>query len=723
LFSGLPQSNAVISDILNALRCDSFLRMLFPHPISIAGVLYALIGAAAPAMGQTGFTAAGAERQREIESRALAAIDPERFEELSATLSAAPHVAGSPGQAAFRDTLLARLTAWGYEPEIASYRVYLPWATDVTLSIVAPDSVALDAVEGPVEGATEPDGPRYPLANGYTGVGDVEAEAVYVNYGLHEDYAGLAAAGIDVRGKVAVARYGRSYRGIKARLAEDHGALALVLYSDPIDDGWFRGEPFPEGPWRPRTGVQRGSVKNGEGDPTTPDGPSVDGAVRVAPEDSPHDLLAIPVIPVSADIAAAILSRIGNARIPQSDWQGALPFRYHVGPGPAAVRLRVGDDRTGPDAGFKQVHDVSARIAGSEWPDELVIVGAHIDAWGPGANDNVSGTTSVLSAARAVRELAEAGFPPRRTIVFAGWDGEEWGLVGSTEWVEQNAGVLAESAVAYLNQDMIAGPGFGASASPSLKPLVREAAGAIPATAGTLRAQWARADSTLGVGDLGGGSDHEGFYQHLGIPSAGHGFGGPYGLYHSAYDTREAVEIADPGYRNQTLSAELVAVMALRLANAETLPLDYAAFARELADLWRERRAQVVAATASEVAIERLDAALDSLAAAAARFETARDGYLAGRVDPERSRAANDELRAVERELTRESGLVGRPWNRNLVFSTDDRNGYATLALPGIAEALLATDTRRVGIEVDDLATRVEAAAARLAAAGRALAP
>ncbi|HET6617832.1 MAG TPA: PA domain-containing protein, partial [Gemmatimonadota bacterium] len=206
----------------------------------VLGVLFA--GTTTEA--QTGFTAAGAEREREIEARVLAAIDPERFAELAVALSAAPHVAGSPGQAAFRDTLVARLAAWGYEPEVATYRVYLPWATEVSLSIVAPEAVDLDPVEGPVPGATEPDGPRYPLANGYTGVGDVEAEVVYVNYGLHEDYARLERHGVDVRGKIAVARYGRSYRGIKARLAEEHGALALILYSDPLDDGWFRGEPY-----------------------------------------------------------------------------------------------------------------------------------------------------------------------------------------------------------------------------------------------------------------------------------------------------------------------------------------------------------------------------------------------------------------------------------------------------------------------------------------------
>jgi N-acetylated-alpha-linked acidic dipeptidase len=393
-----------------------------------------------------------------------------------------------------------------------------------------------------------------------------------------------------------------------------------------------------------------------------------------------------------------------------------------VGPGPVVVRLEVSDDRDGPEAGRKDVANVVARVEGAEWPEEWVVVGGHIDAWGPGANDNVSGTASILAAARAIRALADAGFPPRRTIVFAGWDAEEWGMIGSTEWIEQHADALGESGVAYLNQDMVAGGAFGAGASPSLKSLVRDAAAAIPAGTTTLLAEWSAADSTLAIGDLGGGSDFEGFYHHLGIPSAGHGFGGPYGLYHSAYDTRQAVEAVDPGYRNQTLSSELLAIIALRLANAEILPFDYATYAREIEALWGAVRARAVAVPGADVPAE-LDAALVTLDSAARGFDAARDRYLEGPPGTARSRAANAELRRVERELVRESGLVGRPWNRNLVFSTDARNGYATLALPSIAEAVIAEDPDRIAREVEDLATRVRAAAGRLDAATRALAP
>ncbi|HET6362686.1 MAG TPA: M20/M25/M40 family metallo-hydrolase, partial [Gemmatimonadota bacterium] len=655
--------------------------------------------------------------------RALEAIDAAVVAGLAVPLSARPHVAGSPGQAAFADTLVAWLSSWGYRPERATYRVFLPHAIDVSLTVVAPERVEFELLETAIDGAPAVPEPQYPWANGYSGAGSVEGQVVYANYGLHDDYDLLAEAGIDLEGKIVVARYGQSYRGIKARLAADHGAAGLILYSDPRDDGWFRGEPYPDGPWRPRTGVQKGSVMDGMGDPTTPGRPSVPDADRLAPDAPTSGVPAIPVVPVSADIAGEILSRVEGAFLPEPDWQGALPFRYHLGPGPAVVRLEVDDDRDGPAGGFRDVTDVLARIEGGEWPEEWVIVGAHIDAWGPGAHDNVSGTASVLAAARALRALADGGLPPRRTIVFAGWDGEEWGMIGSAEWIEEHADTLAAAAVAYLNQDGVAGPQFGASASPSLKPLIREAAAAIPSRGGTLRDEWAAADSTLSIGDLGGGSDYVGFYHHLGIPSAGHGFGGPYGLYHSAYDTREAVEIVDPGYANQALSSELVAILALRIANAEILPYDYFIFARELKAHWNGKRAEVVSHPEAGAAAGRLDGALDSLAAAAGRFEAARDQYLTGPVESDRSRDANAELSAVERELTRETGLVGRPWNRNLVFSTDDRNGYATLALPSISEALLAGDAARAVREVDDFATRIHAAAKRLEAAAGALAP
>jgi N-acetylated-alpha-linked acidic dipeptidase len=695
-------------------------------------VLAAALAAAGPVSAQTGFTEEGAQRQRAAEAAALAAIVPADMEAMARTLSARPHVAGTPGQAAVRDTLAAWLRAWGLAPQTPRYEVFLPHATAVSLSLVAPARMDLALGEPPIDGDPSTAWPQYPWVNGYSAPGTAEAEVVYAGFGLHEDYAALDSLGIDVRGRVVIARYGRSYRGIKARLAGERGAAALLLYSDPDEDGYARGDVVPEGPMRPPQGAERGSVYDGVGDPTTPDGPSVVGAPRAPARGLPP----IPVVPISYGVASEILARLRGADLPREEWQGGLPFRYHAGPGPVHVRVTVEDDRGGAAGGRKEVVDVVAQIEGTDLADEWVVVGAHIDAWGPGANDNVSGTVSVWSVARALARLQAAGFRPRRTIVLAGWDGEEWGLIGSTEWVEEHAALLTEGAVAYLNQDAVGGTRFGAGAAGSLKPLVREAAAAVPvseraalgsATPGarSLLELW-RDQSELDrppIGDLGGGSDFSPFSNHLGIPSVSHGFGTRGGVYHSQYDTWFWMDrFGDPGYEHHALTAELLAVLALRLANAEIVPYDYAAFGEEIARRWRELRERAAGrGLVAAGAPDPLGDALDGLAAAGERLAAARDAYLEGPLDPDRSRAANRALRRVERDLTRPTGLVGRPWFRNLVFAADHRNGYATIALPSIAEALEAGDAARLGAEIDDLAARVRSATASIAAAAGAL--
>ncbi len=655
---------------------------------------------AAPAAAQTGFTPEGAERQRALEAAVVERIQPEALSITSWTLAERPHVAGSPAQADVRDALVAWFGAAGLEVEIAAYDVFLPWPVRVRVALTAPDSVELALGEPPIPEDPATERPQHPWVNGYSGAGAAHAEAVYVHYGLHEDYARLDRMGIDVRGKVAVARYGRSYRGVKALLAEDRGAAALVLYSDPSDDGYAKGDVYPDGPFRPWDGVQRGSVMNGVGDPEGPDG-----------------LPAIPVVPVSYRVASEILSRVGGPEVPEPEWQGALPFRYHVGPGPARIRVEVEDDRDGPERGIKPIHNVIARIPGAEIPDEWVVVGAHIDAWGAGANDNASGTASILEAARAIAAEAAAGRPPRRTIVFAGWDAEEWGLIGSVEWVEEHAEALSARVVGYVNQDAIGGTRFGASAAPSLKPLVREAAAAVPAGADrSLLDEWTEESSPAGprVGDLGGGSDYAAFYNHLGIPSVGHGFGTSGGVYHSAYDTWPWMQrFGDPGFEHHALSSRLAAVLALRLANAEIHPYDPALAARELGEAWAAL-AEEARGAGPGTGADPLTAAFARMEAAGRGLDAARAAWLAGPVDPDESRRANEALRASERALTRPEGLVGRPWYRSLAFAADGRNGYATLALPSVAEAIRSADAERIRREVADLATRVEAAAERV---------
>ncbi|HKY61660.1 MAG TPA: M28 family peptidase [Gemmatimonadota bacterium] len=686
-------------------------------PALLAGLLWA---SSTPA--QTGFTSEGRSRQRALEAGLVAAIRAADLDSMARVLSAAPHVAGTPGQAAVRDTLVAWLEAWGLEPAVETYEVFLPHATGVEVRLVAPESIDFLLVEEPVPGDPVTRLEPYPWLNGYSAPGRVEAEVVYAGWGLHADYDRLAEMGVEVRGRIVVARYGLAYRGIKARLAEERGAAALLLYSDPDDDGYVQGDVYPEGPWRPWSGVQRGSVMVGAGDPATPAGPSLAGAPRLAVGAFADRLPGIPVLPVSYRVAGEILSRVRGADIPVPAWQGGLPFRYHVGPGPARVRVRAADDRAGPGGGVKAIHDVVAVIEGTEWPEEIVVIGAHIDAWGAGANDNVSGTISVLAAARAIRAAA-AENPPRRTIVVAGWDGEEWGLLGSTEWTEEHAARLEAGGVAYLNQDAVGGTRFGAGAAPLLARSVREAALAVPGEGGSLLDEWRGGEAEAEVGDLGGGSDFQPFYQRLGIPSASYGFGASGGIYHSAYDThRWMSRFGDPGYRNHARTAQLTAVLATRLANAEVLPYDVSGLAGRLDSLWAPLRAMTVAeAGAGEEDLAPLDGALEDLAAAGEELASARDRYLTGRVDAARSARANRILLGIERGLGRESGPFGDGSNRSLTFAGDPRNGYATLALPGVATAVREASPERVRNEVAELAARLAAAADRAREAARQL--
>ena len=650
-----------------------------------------------------------------FEDRLLAIPDTASVRQMSRTLSAVPHMAGTPAQAATRDFALERMRAWGLEAWSKEYTVYLP----------QPDSVAAWVLTGSrVErlSLAEPGtGPQVPPFNGYTGDGDVTAQVVYVNYGLIEDYKTLDSLGISVRGRIVLARYGRSFRGIKAREAEKRGAVGLIVYSDPYDDGYFRGDVYPKGPMRPAGGIQRGSMMNGNGDPTTPSWPSVEGARRV-PEDS-LVIPRIPIIPMGYGNARRLLEPLAGVSVPQS-WQGALPFRYHVGPGPVRARLKVKTER-GARA-FHKIWNTIGIVRGTKYPDEWVVVGGHRDAWGPGARDNVSGTVSVLESARAFATLAQGGLRPARTLLFATWDAEEWGLIGSTEWVEELEDSLRAHVVAYINEDgTFSGPDFGGAGSPSLKPLIRDAARVVPDPTGpgSVYDVWLRhnkGDTTaLTLGNMGGGSDFAGFYHHLGIPSGGIGFDGPDGIYHSMYDSYDwMTRFGDPKYAAHRAGAQLVSVILGRLANSDILPLDYAAFGTEMSALV----AQLDSGLANKkmtVSTQALKDALDRFTGVARVFNTAR--VAAAGVDSARAVRVNQALMQVERRLTRPEGLVSRPWYKSLQFASDVDNGYATMAFPTVNEAIRYADAATVERELTDLIARVDQARAALVEAAAAL--
>ena len=664
-----------------------------------------------------GYSPGAAERQRAAEAAAVQAPSPAEAERHSRVLSAEAHVAGTPAQRRTADYVIEQMRGMGLETEVRTYRVWLPHATSVRVWRVSPEPMELDLPEPPVPGDATSALPQYPTVNGYSAPGDVSAEVVYVNYGLIEDYARLDSLGISVRGRIAIARYGRSFRGIKAREAERNGAVALILYSDPRDDGWFVRDVYPEGPMRPAGGVQRGSVMNGNGDPSTPGWPSRADARRLPPEEMA--VPRIPVVPMAYGDAAELLRGIRGADVPQ-DRQGGLPFRYHVGPGPVTARVQVTTDaETG---GWKEIHNTFGTLRGSEFPDEIVMIGAHRDAWGPGAADNVSGTASVLEAARALAAQARRGVRPRRTVVFATWDAEEWGLIGSTEYVEDDSARLWRGGVAYLNQDAAAlGPVFGAGGSPSLRATLRDVARGVPdPRGGSVYEAWRRAQAVAdslepAMGDPGGGSDFAGFYNHLGIPHLDWGFGGPYGVYHSHYDGFAWMSrFGDPGFVRHAAAARLGAALLLRLANADVLPYDYVEFARTM----RRHLATADAAIQRqgwEISTAPLADAIGGMEQSAAAFAQARDARLAaGAPGADALRAANAALLRVERALTRPEGLRTRPWFRGLIYAADENNGYANVVFPSVAEAVRAGDRTLAEREIADLAARFGAAAAAL---------
>ena len=677
------------------------------------------------AQATPGYTASSAAAERTLESQAIARPEPARARAHSRALSIEAHVAGTPAQARTRDYVIAQMKAMGLETDVRRYDVFIPHATAVQVWRTSPHPKSLALAEPAVAGDPTSKLAQYLTVNGHSGAGDVKGDIIYVNYGLIEDYARLDSLGISVKGRIAVARYGRSFRGIKAREAEKHGATALLIYSDPQQDGYVNGDVYPKGPMRNRDGVQRGSVFNGAGDPATPGYASVAGAPRLTPDQMtiPH----IPVVPISYGNATELLNGLGGKEVPQ-DWQGGLPFRYHVGPGPISARVKVADDRA--THGTKPIFDTFGIVRGSEFPDEIVMVGGHRDGWGPGAADNVSGTVSVLEAAHAIADAVKAGHRPKRTIMFATWDAEEWGLMGSSEYVEDDSLRLMRGGVAYLNQDVAAqGVRFGGGGSPSLRATLRDVAREVPDPngKGSVYAEWRRASAVAdttepAMSDPGGGSDFAGFYNHLGMPIAEWGFGGAGGVYHSQYDDFTWMsKFGDSTYAYHAAAARIGAAMLLRIANADILPYDYVEFARTM-KRYLPAMDRTLSAKKWSSNSASLREAIGRMEQEATAFASARDVTLAAGAPPRAQReAVNAALLQVERALARPQGLRTRPWYRNLIYVADEDNGYANMVFPSVNEAIRANDERLTASELTDLAQRFDAATRAIAAARAAL--
>lgn len=667
-----------------------------------------------------GYSSATAQRQTALEQLLVTLGDTALARRHSRTLSSEPHVAGTPAQQTTAKYVLTQMKSFGLDTSRANFEIWLPHPDSVVVEVVTPARERLSLNEPALPQDVTSQGPIWQAMNGYAAAGDVTASVVYVNYGLPDDYRTLDSLGVTVKGKIAIARYGRSFRGIKAREAQAHGAVGLLLYSDPQDDGYVPGDVYPDGPMRHPLAPQRGSVYNGNGDPGSPTWSAVPGAKRLS--EAEMDIPRIPVVPLGYANAAKLLQPLKGPGAPKG-WQGGLPFHYHLGNGDVSARVGVWNDA--PEKHWKRATNTFGTIKGSEFPDELVIVGGHRDAWGPGTQDNVSGVTSILEAARMVSLAVKQGYRPRRTIIFATWDAEEWGLLGSTEWVEMKEKELTANAVAYLNLDASAGgTTFGAGGTGSLHPLLREISRLVrqpydSSNSVSVYQAWRKSGNVADtadteLGDLGGGSDFGGFYNHLGIPSAELGFGGPAGIYHSAYDSYDWMSrFGDPGYQVHVAGGTLASLFLTRTANADLVPFDYRAYADHLTETVVRLQA-TVKKSGRALDLGSLDAAIKRLGTAGDRWAGARDAALSGKPTRAQIISANATVRQVERALARPEGLANRPWMRNLIFAADRDNGYSDVSFPSVVEAWQDRNAAKTESELADLVQRFDAAAAIL---------
>jgi N-acetylated-alpha-linked acidic dipeptidase len=669
-------------------------------------------------------------KEQAVESRFLAVPDPKLAEEHLRILTQAPHIAGSPEDKATADYVAKKFRAAGLDTEIVEYRVWMNYPKEISVDVTAPAGVHM---HGParehVDGDPFQDDPRVVMPfNGMSPSGDAEAEIVYVNYGTPADYKKLEEMKIDVRGKIVLARYGENFRGVKAFVAQEHGAAGLIIYSDPADDGWQRGDKYPQGPWHPDTGVQRGSVGymfEFPGDPTTPgiaSVPDLPDSKRTSPAESAQ-MPKILTTPISYAEAWPILQHLTGPDSPR-EWQGALPFTYHVGPGPVKVRMHLVQDYQ-----FRTIWDVIGRVQGTDAPNSWVVAGNHRDAWVYGAVDPNSGTAAMLEAVHGIGELQKSGWKPKRTIVFGSWDAEEEGLIGSTEWGEQHQADLA-NAVAYFNVDVaVSGTKFGASGVPSLKQFLRDVSKSVPSPkGGTVYDAWqktaadvvnthetststylppAAGKHDVPVGDLGSGSDYAVFLQHLGVPSTDIGSTGDYGVYHSVFDNFNWFKkFGDPDFVYEQQMARVFGLLAVRMADVDVLPYDYEEYGKEIT-------AYIDAAKKkSEAEFGTQAPDFKEAANAATEFEKAGAKILAAQRNPPSDVGKlNQTLTDAERALLIPEGLPKRPWYRHAIYAPGEYTGYAAVVIPGVNEAIDKHDLDRTRQQIAALAAALNRAA------------
>jgi len=661
------------------------------------------------------------------------------------TLTAEPHWASSPEDYKTALYVAEKFKAAGLATTITPYSVLMN--KPIKIVIEAFDESGKQLMSGPTPEHVDPvkdggdpfqDDPRIlPAFNGSSPSGDVTGEAVYANYGTLADFKKLAELGVSVKDKIVLVRYGGNFRGIKVYIAQQYGARGVLIYSDPADDGYVKGDMYPKGPYRPESAVQRGSTQFlpiYPGDPETPGIAStldLPASKRIPADQLQANQPSIPVNPLSYKDAAPILQALGGKESPR-DWQGGLPFTYHLGAsgaGKVTVHMHLEQDIK-----LRTIWDVIGTIDGTDaaQKDDWVVAGNHRDAWVYGAVDPNSGTAAMLETVHGLGELLKQGWKPKRRIVIGSWDAEEEGLIGSTEWAEDHESHL-KHAVAYFNTDVgVAGPNFDASAVPSLKQFVREVTRQVPSPAGgTVYDAWKKAqDEGLGrrnqqpaqpadaggevrVGNLGSGSDYTPFIQHLGVPSTDIGSEGPYGVYHSVFDNYNwFIKFADPTFVYEQQQARVFGLEILHMADADVLPYDWRAYGKDIAGYVDTAQRQ------ADTAKLKLDFA--AAHAAATRLAAAGDAVHARQIAlPANADALNQALRDAESALLDPDGLPKRSWYKHTIYAPGEFTGYAAVVIPGVTEAIEAADATRAQAQLAKLTEALNRSATILEEAAR----
>jgi N-acetylated-alpha-linked acidic dipeptidase len=711
-----------------------------------------------------GFSSESSGRQRQLEARFDSNLRPENMRDWMKRLSARPHHLGSPYNKENADFIAAQFRSWGYETKLEEFEVLFPTPKTRIVEMTAPEKFTLklqepELKEDSTSGQTSEQLPSY---NAYSIDGDVTAPLVYVNYGVPADYEELERRGVDVKGKIVIARYGGSWRGIKPKVAAEHGAVGCLIFSDPRNDGYYQGDVYPKGAWRMEHGVQRGSVMDmplHPGDPLTKGIGATKNAKRIDWKTAPT-LTKIPVLPISYADALPLLRNLDGAVVPET-WRGALPVTYHFGGKTPTVRLKLEFNWD-----IKPIYDVIARMPGAERPDQWIMRGNHRDAWVNGADDPLSGQVAMMEEARSIAELAKTGWKPKRTIIYAAWDAEEQGLIGSTEWAEEHADELRQKGVVYINTDSN-GRGFlGIGGSHTLEKFINEVGKSVPdpqtkltvwertranqiinGSPNSRRDAMERAD--LRILPLGSGSDYTPFLQHLGIASLNIGFGGEDGggSYHSIYDSFDHYsKYGDPGFAYGIALAKVCGHATLRLANADTVPFEFSNFAEtvnqyagevtRLAETLRDDTRTLNQAISSGM----LKAVQDPtetfvvpsprepvpflnfapLQNSIARLNESVKNYQAAAKGKQVSLASLDEaLYKSERALTRTQGLPRRDWFRHQIYAPGFYTGYGVKTLPGIREAIEQRDWKEAAEQIEIVSKVIDNFAAEIDKAAR----